>query len=456
MSAFSLRNLIKSISSTFIVRIPKKKRKIELISDLEAKRLRAKLIIRTKGTVKEVPIDRAVITIGRGNDNDIALPDHRISRHHTKIVLRDHTFFISDLGSANGTFLNSKRIKEAELSNGDIISLGYNTAKLEYRQQIYKVPEIRKSVEIVREKKPASDLKEIPAILTKTTIFNTKKVFPLTEFMTTLGRDRTNNIVSTNITVSRWHTMILYHTDRFVIYDLNSTNGTWVNDKPISWRELEDGDKIKLGDGDEYQFELKRILEEAEPGDNTVRVRPQIPSWERMIESIKIGILVSGTNNRIIVINKSAEILLELRREQLYNNYLWNFLPILASSQIMETMESFSAGERKERVLTLNINNRDLKWEFFPFSDRRGYLGSIIMIGEKKEGESDSSPEENHREMLSSKETVERLTDLIIQQFDANLTTRQRDFLRGFMVIEISRIYKDLRWRFLNELIRPQ
>lgn len=52
----------------------------------------------------------ATITIGRGPDNQIAIPERHVSRQHAVVSYRDGIFMISDLGSANGTFVNGERL----------------------------------------------------------------------------------------------------------------------------------------------------------------------------------------------------------------------------------------------------------------------------------------------------------------------------------------------------------
>ena len=64
---------------------------------------------------------------------------------------------------------------------------------------------------------------------------------------TTLGRNIQNDCVINIPTVSRQHAEIVYENDVFVIYDLNSTGGTFVNNKKIEKAALENGDIILLG-----------------------------------------------------------------------------------------------------------------------------------------------------------------------------------------------------------------
>jgi len=68
--------------------------------------------------------DKEVIGIGREKGNDIAVEDHEASRRHAEIRKHNDTYFLADLDSSNGTFLNNSRISEAELKPGDRIQIG--------------------------------------------------------------------------------------------------------------------------------------------------------------------------------------------------------------------------------------------------------------------------------------------------------------------------------------------
>lgn len=67
---------------------------------------------------------KRTVRIGRLENNDIVIPDPSLSRHHVEIKQSEGKFRLQDLGSTNGTFLNGRRVSEADLKNGDSISIG--------------------------------------------------------------------------------------------------------------------------------------------------------------------------------------------------------------------------------------------------------------------------------------------------------------------------------------------
>ncbi len=82
------------------------------------------LLLQTGHEQQALPIETTIVTIGRGLDNDIILEDTRVSRKHAQLRYRQRRFWLTDLGSTNGTFVNDERIVERALRDGDRVSLG--------------------------------------------------------------------------------------------------------------------------------------------------------------------------------------------------------------------------------------------------------------------------------------------------------------------------------------------
>lgn len=72
---------------------------------------------------KEYPIPQGSAVIGRGNQCDIMIAGTHLSRQHAQLTLQDNQLHIKDLGSANGTYLNDKRIDEGVVRAGDRLRL---------------------------------------------------------------------------------------------------------------------------------------------------------------------------------------------------------------------------------------------------------------------------------------------------------------------------------------------
>lgn len=93
---------------------------------------RAQLAVRMQGQpVSRLPVRPGTIRIGRALDNDIVLPDEKISRHHGQIGIRLGMLVYSDLASTNGSFLNGAKVSEIALGPGDVLQLGSSTVTVE-------------------------------------------------------------------------------------------------------------------------------------------------------------------------------------------------------------------------------------------------------------------------------------------------------------------------------------
>jgi len=69
-------------------------------------------------------IDKDLTTAGRHPESDIFLDDVTVSRRHAEFRRDDGKFYIHDVGSLNGTYVNRQRVDEAQLVTGDELQIG--------------------------------------------------------------------------------------------------------------------------------------------------------------------------------------------------------------------------------------------------------------------------------------------------------------------------------------------
>ncbi|MBE0690165.1 MAG: FHA domain-containing protein [Anaerolineae bacterium] len=187
----------------------------------------------------------ATATIGRSEGNDIAVKEQRVSRQHAVINYRDGIFVISDLGSANGVYINDVKIEQPfPLAAGDVIRL--------------LVPELRfESAHVDAGQVDNTTLITAPintgkGMLTISTGPQDGHHFYLIRNRITIGRATSTadwEICLQDSSGSRPHAVLELVDNVWVLRELGSGNGTRVNDAPITekGRALRDGDVISFG-----------------------------------------------------------------------------------------------------------------------------------------------------------------------------------------------------------------
>jgi pSer/pThr/pTyr-binding forkhead associated (FHA) protein len=93
---------------------------------------------------------------------------------------------------------------------------------------------------------PAVIEEETPQGRTAFLIVGGTKVFTITQAVTNIGRRLDNQLIVDDPRVSRYHAQIRYANGRFIIFDLNSTGGTYVNGQRTNQSVLYPGDVISL------------------------------------------------------------------------------------------------------------------------------------------------------------------------------------------------------------------
>ena len=69
-------------------------------------------------------LNKPKIFIGRAQENDVMIPTQTVSGQHATITIERGSFYLTDLGSTNGTFVNGSRVSKTILKSGDMIKLG--------------------------------------------------------------------------------------------------------------------------------------------------------------------------------------------------------------------------------------------------------------------------------------------------------------------------------------------
>lgn len=94
-------------------------------------------------------LQKDVLTMGRSSDNIIQIIDKKISRKQAELVFREDKYWIIDLGSKNGTYVNGLKIQEQVLNDGDVITVG--EVYLIYNEEPSKSKDISDKVKLVEE-----------------------------------------------------------------------------------------------------------------------------------------------------------------------------------------------------------------------------------------------------------------------------------------------------------------
>ena len=167
--------------------------------------------------VQDFPIEGGRLEFGRTEGpGKICIENPSISARHAELTVTPQGTVLHDLGSTNGTLVNSERITERVLQDGDLIQFGGCESHLFLYREAGRRPIVLHDVE-------------------------------LTADVTSIGRDPSNKIRLDHPTVSSHHAELRKVAGGFEIVDLNSTNGTFVNGQRVTRQLLKAHDRISLG-----------------------------------------------------------------------------------------------------------------------------------------------------------------------------------------------------------------
>ena len=182
-----------------------------------------RFVVKTPRWTREFTLQRDVMSIGRDPSNDIVIDDPVVSARHAQLRRSDRRFEIVDMNSTNGLLFGGKRSSSRQLTDGDVLEIG-QTVSLQFMSG----PGIAAVIPEPARPTQHLDLRGHDTL--------------------TIGRDQTNNTVLSHPQVSRFHARLTRRGTTYMVEDLGSTNGTFVNGEPVTApRRLEEGDTIRIG-----------------------------------------------------------------------------------------------------------------------------------------------------------------------------------------------------------------
>jgi Nif-specific regulatory protein len=145
--------------------------------------------------------------------------------------------------------------------------------------------------------------------------------FTLADTETSIGRESANHLCISDPSVSRRHSLIKREGEQFKINDLESLNGTFVNDVPVKERTLAHGDRVRIGDylfvfllheGDSLPLSGRVLLDEGvQVSGATIQVRVA-DAFHLMARDLSVLMKISRTINSIRGLEELQRQLLEL------------------------------------------------------------------------------------------------------------------------------------------------
>jgi len=209
------------------------------------------------------PVNDA-FTIGRDESADIVVPLSFVSRIHARLVVKRDKFFIEDLDSSNGTFVNGSKVRTRQLENGDEIKLdkfSFSVVGPDTKEK--KQPSLNSK----EKSKPAKASKNTSgtseSVLASQKIFlhdisptSTGKVYEIVRRANHLSRMLGHHISTSESSVSARHIHLIEQELGWEIVNNGASDGLLINNKMQIQAILQDGDEIIVG-GTHLKFQSK-------------------------------------------------------------------------------------------------------------------------------------------------------------------------------------------------------
>jgi len=193
--------------------------------------------------IQKYLFDKEIMSIGRARDNDIVIENLSVSRNHVRIRRSDKKYILTDLNSANGTFVNNVRVNKIELFDGDVITVGKHTIQFENK----KISDEQLITDAFGAERTMIVDRTPSARLVIEKGKQRGQEFRIIKDETYIGRSSDNDICLHDWFVSKKHAMIFKQGANFFIKDLKSWRGSMLNGKFTREASLKDGDTLQFG-----------------------------------------------------------------------------------------------------------------------------------------------------------------------------------------------------------------
>jgi pSer/pThr/pTyr-binding forkhead associated (FHA) protein len=213
-----------------------------------------------------------VVSLGRDSLQDVVLDNPSVSRQHCKLRISEERAVIEDLRTSNGTTVNGRSIRRAELRPGDEVGVGKYTVLFRPSNQQLALLE-------ARARAPAAPVQGIEA-LQSTTFLSISEVrrltreqaeehsahlkalgpgrrrgrrFPLNRSTTVLGSSIDADVPLSGWFISGRHALIVRRARSYRLIHAGGVRPVWVNGRPVKECTLRNRDQIRIG-GNTFSF----------------------------------------------------------------------------------------------------------------------------------------------------------------------------------------------------------
>lgn len=184
---------------------------------------------------------RNAYTLGRGETSEIVIHSAKVSRSHLKFSFKNGFWNITDLESANGTYMAGKAISEFQIKKEATLFLGgVSGFQLKISLVGAGIGSPLQGEETRISPFASSASVKSPGVNTGASVRLTNRI--------RIGRDCQNDWVIDDLTVSRFHAEITAQgSGNYLLVDLGSANGTYLNGETVKRHELKFGDRVVVG-----------------------------------------------------------------------------------------------------------------------------------------------------------------------------------------------------------------